>query len=132
MIPTTPILTTQLTNVSHPTRTYNILVDDERISGYTDDLNAVAQSIYLILNTERYQCAIYSWNYGVELLSLYGKPMSYVIPEVKRRITEALMQDDRIKEVTDFEFEKKNHKLHVTFTVKTIYGTLQADKEVAT
>lgn len=130
MIPTTEILTTPIEEVTYPTRTYKILIDNNRISGYTDDLDAVIQAIYLILNTERYRHIIYSWDYGVEFLDLFGKPMPYVISEVERRIVDALTQDDRIEEVNNFVFERDGKKLHVTFDVRTIYGTVEAEKEV--
>lgn len=132
MIPTNQILTTPIEETASPTRTYNILVDYNRVSGFTDDLEAVAQAIYLILNTERYEHIIYSWDYGVEFVDLYGKPISYVVSEVERRITEALLQDDRIEEVSDFSFEKKGKILHVTFNVRTIYGNIEIEKEVTT
>ena len=79
-------------------------IDGERITGtMTDDIEAVKQAIYKILNTERYQYPIYSWNYGVELADLFGKPIAYVLPEIPRRIKEALVADDRIIDATAFE-----------------------------
>ena len=54
------------------------------------------QAIYKILNTERYQYVMYSWNYGIETLDLYGEPVSWGCPELESRIREALMTDDRI------------------------------------
>jgi hypothetical protein len=101
------------------------------INGYTDGKEAVQQAIYLILNTERYKFIIYSWNYGVELVDLFGKPMSYVIAELPRRIKEALLQDDRITDVNDFTFEVKRSRLYTTFTVTTIYGDIPTELEVA-
>lgn len=88
------------------------------------------QAIYLILRTERYQHVIFSWNYGIELEDLFGMPISWVIPEVKRRITEALLQDTRITAVGDFRFEHSKNKIHTTFTVQTIFGNIQAEKVV--
>lgn len=130
MIPNISVLTTPIEEAEYPTKTYKIRVDDNRIVGYTDDLDAVVQAIYLILSIERYQHIIYSWDYGVELLDLYGKPMPYVMSEVERRITDALTQDDRIVEVKNFNFEQHGKQLHVTFDVVTKYGTVQATKEV--
>jgi phage baseplate assembly protein W len=103
----------------------------DRINGYIDGLDAIKQAIYLILNTERYQFIIYSWNYGIELLDLFGQPMSYVIAEIPRRVTEALTQDDRILDVTDFTFEKTGTNLHTTFTVVTELGDISTDLEVS-
>lgn len=131
MIPTIPILTEEITETTFASRTYRIAFGTtERISGYTDELEAVKQAIYLILNTERYQYIIYSWDYGVELFDLLGKPMPYVISEIPRRIKDALTQDNRIEDVVDFTFEKKRNKLYTTFTVVTIYGDISTNLEV--
>ncbi|MEN7878670.1 DUF2634 domain-containing protein, partial [Clostridioides difficile] len=70
-------------------------MEKSKIDGICDDVEALKQTIFLILNTERYQHLIYSWNYGVELNDLIGEPISFVIPELERRIKEALIQDDR-------------------------------------
>ena len=89
------------------------------------------QAIYKILLTERYQYVMYSWNYGIETLDLYGEPVAYVCPELERRISEALLWDDRIKSVTDFEFNiSKKGVVHVSFTAHTIFGDVQAEREV--
>ena len=135
MIPNINILATEIEEVEIPSRTYKIAVTDDekddRLIGYTDDLNAIQQAIYLILSTERYQFPIYSWNYGVELVDLIGKPIPYVMSEIPRRIKEALTQDSRINNVKDFEFEKNGKKLHVTFTVETKIGEIPSELEVA-
>ena len=88
------------------------------------------QAIHLILSTERYKYNIYSWDYGVELIDLFGKPMPYVMSELPRRITEALTQDNRIDNVTNFEFEQKGKQLHTTFTVVTTAGNVSTALEV--
>ena len=82
--------------VEQPSLCPRMIVESERIIGQCDDVEAIKQAIYNILNTERYQYIIFSWDYGVELKDLFGKPIDYVMPEVERRITEALVQDDRI------------------------------------
>lgn len=133
MIPTASILTEEIVETTSPSRTYKIAItftDTDRINGYIDDVEAIKQAIYLILNTERYQFIIYSWDYGIELLDLFGKPMSYVTAELPRRVKEALTQDDRIDNVTDFTFEKEGKKLHATFTVVTALGSIPTDLEV--
>ncbi len=101
------------------------------VRGFCDELEAVRQAVFRILNTERYQYIIYSENYGIETLDLYGEPVTWVCPELERRITEALTVDSRITGVTDFEFETGPKKvLHTSFTVHTVYGDLSAEKEV--
>lgn len=98
------------------------------LSGYADGLDAVGQTVFLTLNTERYQCPIYSWDYGVELNDLIGKPISYASSEIQRRVKDALCTDDRIIGCTDFSFAvASKRKLLVRFTVLTIYGDIEAE-----
>ncbi len=114
-----------------PSQTYKMDLDSSLIRGYTDGLEAVKQAIYKIIMTERYQYVMYSWNYGIELLNLFGKPVTYVCPELKRRISEALLMDDRIQGVDNFEFDfPRKGVVYVTFTVHTIFGDVQAEREV--
>lgn len=113
-----------------PSYTYKLDIDRERVKGMTDEADAMLQAIYLILSVERYQYPIYSYNYGVELEDLIGQPKDYVMSEVKRRITEALTQDDRINSVDGWEFETTKKAVIATFTVHTIYGDVETTKEV--
>lgn len=113
-----------------PSKTFRI--NDDTVSGYVDGIEAVRQAIFCILNTERYDWVIYNWNYGVELKDLFGKPMGVVKSKVKKRIREALMQDNRIQSVDAFTFEVSGKKLIVKFTVHTKYGDVSAEKEVQT
>lgn len=114
-----------------PSHTYAMNDQHNRITGTCDGLEAMRQAIYKILNTERYECPIYSWNYGVECKELYGKPMSYCVPEIERRITEALLQDDRIRKVTDFQFSfPDKNSIHTSFTVLTTKGTIPSERTV--
>lgn len=117
---------------TYPNKTYRMWIDEEKIQGtITSQLEAVEQAVYKILNTERYKHVIYSWNYGVELDDLFGKPIPYVLPEIPRRITDALLQDDRIEAVTNFDLSyTKDGSVLCKFTVVTIYGTLQGEKAV--
>ena len=132
MIPsTTTFLEQDFEIAEQPTNTYKMQMESNRVRGYTDGLEAMKQAIFKILSTERYQYIMYSWNYGVELLDLYGKPISYVCPELERRITEALTWDDRIQSVDDFEFDtSKKGEISVTFTAHTIFGDVVAEKVV--
>lgn len=131
MIPINTILSTSLKVEKQPSKDYKLHIEQNTINGVCDNLEAMKQVIYKILNTERYQHIIYSWNYGIELLDLYGEPVTYVLPEVKRRITEALVQDDRINSVDGFEFDVVSKgTVNVSFTVRTIFGDVQEEKVV--
>lgn len=115
-----------------PSYTLGLRTGSERVLGRVDGLEAMKQAIYLILSVERYDYLIHSWNYGVELQDLYGMPTSYCIPEIERRIREALLQDDRITAVDGFSFSVERGKIHTTFTVATNYGAVEAERTVET
>ena len=111
---------------------YTYAINEDRISGYIDEKEAIKQAIYLIINTERFEYIIYSWDYGIELQDLIGESISYVKSEVKRRITEALICDDRIYSIDDFIFEQLSKRiLLVKFTANTIYGSVDIETEVS-
>lgn len=115
-----------------PGKNYRMLLESNRVVGTCDGKEAMKQVIYKILMTERYRYVIYSWNYGVELEDLFGMPVSYVCPELERRIAEALTQDDRIVEVKDFSFDtSRKGVVSATFTAVTDVGNITAQKEVA-
>lgn len=119
-------------NIEEETSKTYILDGEKRIVyGNCDGIEAVKQAIHLTLNIERYEHIIYSWDYGIETLDLIGREISYVLPELKRRVTEALTQDSRILSVDAFNIVAKKGKVQVTFVVKTIYGNIDAMKEVS-
>lgn len=111
-------------------KTYRMVNEEKKLYGMVDQLEAVKQAVYLILNIERYHYLIYSWNYGIEFNDLFGKDIDYACPEIKRRITEALLQDERIEQVDGFSFEKSSGEIWVTFNVHTTFGDFLTRKEV--
>ena len=132
MIPSTnTILSMELEMEKQPSKDHKLHIEQNRIGGVCDGLEAMKQVIYKILNTERYRYIIYSWDYGIELFDLFGEPVTYVMSEIKRRITEALVQDDRISSVDEFEFKTiEKGTVSVRFTVHTIFGNVQEEKVV--
>jgi len=105
-------------------------VSSDTIQGFTDGTDALKQAIYKVLNTEMYEYGIYSFNYGIELESLIGKDSIYVKIELKRKIEECLMQDDRILSLDNFMFTASDDNLLCEFNVNSIYGKFQINKEV--
>lgn len=103
----------------------------KRIYGKIDSVDSVMQSVYKIINTERYRYIIYSDDYGIELEDLMGKPVSYAAAELPSRIRDALLYDDRIISVDNFNFNsEKRHSLSCEFTVNSIFGEFKMKKEV--
>lgn len=113
-----------------PNLTYKIDFEKRRIVGMVDGLEAIKQAVYLILRTERYEYLIYSDNYGSEFRGLIGMEPAFIQSELKRRITEALTQDDRIEDVTNFETEINGDSATVRFTVVTNLSNFTVEQEV--
>ena len=120
----------EIEEVSELNKTYKVLPD--KTQGYVDDIEALQQAIYKVLNTEKYEYPIYSFNYGIELENLIGKDTIYVKIEMKRRIQECLLQDERINSVDNFQFNITGDEILCTFDVSSIYGDLTINKEVST
>ena len=132
MIPKVEMLNEELETEEMPTYTHKYDFEKENnVRNYTDHIEAMKQAVFLILNIERYQHVIYSWDYGIELADLFGIAISYAYPVAKQRIKEALEWDDRIDLVDSFSYEiKKKGELSIYFTVHTIFGSLDAQKVV--
>lgn len=113
-----------------PTHTYHLHYNRDIMGGFVDELPAMEQAVYKCLHTERYQYLIYSWNYGMELQDLFGQPIPFVYSELKRRIREALLQDDRITDVYNFAFSNKKGEVLATFCVTTTEGEFNSELRV--
>ena len=113
-----------------PNKTWYIDFNQNMVTVNITDLDAVRQAALLILSTERFEFIIYSDQYGVELVDLFGENQAYVMSEIKRRINEALLSDDRITTVDNFEFTKTKRGLHVTFTITCDAGSFDSETEV--
>ena len=113
---------------TYESRTYKM--SDAKIEGFVDGLEALKQAIYKILSTEQYEYPVYSFRYGIAWKELIGEERSYVRAEMRRMIEEALLPDDRIREVDGFEFEFSGDTCRCTFDVSIIYGELQIEKEM--
>lgn len=129
MIPSSNI-STNLTVVEteEVNKTYKVYTD--KIQGKIDGLDALEQAIYKVLNTEKYEHQIYSFNYGIDFQSLLGKDSIYVKMEMKRRIQECLLQDSRIESVDDFSFKVSGDEIVCEFVVTSKYGDIKVTKEV--
>ena len=118
-----------MTREIRPDQTFFLDEASGQLSGYTDGLMAVRQAAWLILHTERYLHLIYSFDYGTELEGLAGSRDSFLFPEIKRRVTEALLVDERITGTSDFSFQRVRTRVEVRFTLHTIYGDAEMEWE---
>lgn len=110
--------------IEMPSLTYDADWEKERMQGSVDGKEAIEQAIYKMLNTQRDRFLIYDEQYGIELKDFFGRSITFVIPELKKRIEDALEADDRITSITDFEFEKEGDELSVSFQANTKAGVI--------
>lgn len=114
-----------------PSRTWKMDFDTGCITAKIDGLEAVKQAVSKILQTERFEYLAYSFDYGVELRNLVGKSPAFVQSELRRRISEALLQDSRVKALRDFQFASNGDAMVVRFTVESSAGTFEREVSVS-
>lgn len=115
----------------YKSKTYALDFDKKIVSGFTDGINSIKQAIVLMLSTQRFESEIYSWNYGCELDELIGVDVPLVYAKIKEYISEALMEDDRIVSVDNFEFDQIKNTVTVKFDVETTLGNILVERQVS-
>lgn len=123
MIPTANEAILDLETWDYPTRTYKLDLENKRIAGFIDDEEALSQAVRKVLYTERYDYVIYSHNYGVEFQQLIGKDMEYVKSDLKRVVEEAILVDNRMVRIDNFEIKVVDiNTIDLSFTVVSNQG----------
>ncbi|MBJ6360432.1 DUF2634 domain-containing protein [Paenibacillus sp. GCM10012307] len=107
-----------------PSRTYKLDLNQGRIVGNVDSLEAIQQAVYKILATERFYYLIYSPNYGSEL------QVNAMNSELERWITEALLWDERIQAIENLRVQRTGESALVEFTVVSTAGRFSVLQEV--
>ena len=123
MIPEQNANLTILEEQIQPSRTYHLDLVRKRVTSMIDGHDAIIQAVRKILYTERYAYVIYSSQYGVELDRLIGQEYDFIVSDIKRTLTEALLADDRILSITDFTTEQTAiDRMAVSFRVNSVVG----------
>lgn len=113
-----------------PSLTWKVDLDKGKVVGMIDGLEAIKQTVFFILQTERFRYLIYSFDYGHELNQLVGRNPSYVESELNRLINEALTQDDRIDSVDILSVNMRGDSALVRIRVNANVGTFEQEVEV--
>lgn len=113
-----------------PSLTFAMQLDGDRCIGKKDGLEALEQAIYIMLRTERGEHLIYPWWYGIKTKDLYGKTASYIFAELSERIRSLLIKDDRINDVTDFEYSVNGDSMTMSYTVISKLGNLKVRGDI--
>lgn len=113
--------------VIETSRTYSIDWINGRSQGITDGLDAIKQAVYKALETVRFDHLIYNDDYGSELQGLQGRSEGYVRSEIQRRISEALLQDERITAIEDFTISITGDEALCNFRVVSTFGDFRSE-----
>lgn len=119
-------------------RTYYIDWDAGRIAGFVDGQEAMKQYIKKAILTPRFQCLIYSGQYGSEVvdsLMQVGATREYIEANAPFIVTDALIHDPRIIRVYNVAIEftdtyPAQDSCLITFDVDTIYGTIEMEEVI--
>lgn len=131
MIPKFNFVVSEIEDTVQSSKTYRIDSFNGRITRKIDELEAIKQAVFKILQTERFENVIYDASYGVELVGLIGKPKEFVKSDIERIIKEALSVDERILGIENFNIvDDIKENLKIEFKVNSIYGDIKLESEV--
>ena len=102
-----------------------------RLRGRGDNWEAVRQAVEVIVNVERFKWQIYTPNFGTDYDGLLGTEPGYAASELRRRLEDAFLPDNRILGIKDYAYTFKDVSLTVTFTAQTVFGEVPGSMEVA-
>lgn len=122
-------LSTPITTQRQPSRTWYINKETNQIEGEADGLAAVRQAVEIILNCERFRWQIYQPYSGVEW-DIIGLDPGYAATMLLRRVTDALMVDDRVRGISNYQYSVEGNVLTASMTIETVYGETQTRVEV--
>jgi len=88
--------------------------------------------IYKALKTKRFVWQAYTHTYGSEIENTIGlsNDPDIIDSEIKRYITETLMVNPYLQELSDFIFQHERDAVTVKFVVTTVYGRFTHESEV--
>lgn len=97
-----------------------------------EGLEAIKVWIWLCMHTERFRHAIYSADYGTSLEQYIGHMLSdeYINTDCESEISDALLINEYIESIEDFEAVKDGEHLRVSFRAVTKFGNIEVDENV--
>jgi len=96
-----------------------------------EGLEAVKSWAFRALQTQRAKYLAFTWDYGVDLESFVGKVLDIKEKiDITTEITECLIQNKYITNVTDFNFKTDKRKVFISFRIITEYGDFEREVEI--
>jgi hypothetical phage related protein len=112
---------------------YDIDFQTGQLTGkIVEGLEAIKVWIWLCMHTERFRHAIYSADYGTSLEQYIGHMLSeeYINTDCESEISDALLINEYIESIEDFEAVRNSDSLNISFRVMTKFGSLEVDEVV--
>lgn len=116
-----------------PSLTYRLDLDNGRIVGKVDGLEAVNQAIRKAIITPRFKCLIYDRQYGSEIeeaIITKDATRDYILAATEGFVRDALLPDTRILSVYDFSISLEEDRACVSFRADTIYGETEIEEVI--
>lgn len=97
-----------------------------------EGLEAIKVWIWLCMHTERFRHAIYSADYGTSLEQYIGHMLSdeYINTDCESEISDALLINEYVESIEDFEAVRNSDSLNISFRVVTKFGSIEVDENV--
>lgn len=103
--------------------TYYIDSNTGRITSMVNNADALVQSIYKALDTEKYGYDIYGWTYGLDMDPFVGQDLDYIQTNLPKYIEDCLLQDDRIISINNFNIQQQDiDSCLITFDIDSTEG----------
>lgn len=112
---------------------YGINFQTGQLTGkIVEGLEAIKVWIWLCMHTERFRHAIYSADYGTSLEQYIGHMLSeeYINTDCESEISDALLINEYIESIEDFEAVRNSDSLNISFRVVTKFGNIEVDENV--
>ena len=94
-----------------------------RITSMVNNADALVQSIYKALDTEKYGYDIYGWAYGLDMEPFIGQDLDYIQTNLPKYVEDCLLQDDRIISINNFNVQQQEiDSCLITFDVDSTEG----------
>lgn len=104
---------------------FRINIQTKYLDGYVDEIGALLQSLYLMLQIPRYRHEIFNRDIGNEIFTLIGEPLTIIERDLPYMLTQCVMQDERVEGIKDIQILSYDREsVDVTFTITTIFGTI--------
>ena len=103
--------------------TYYINSTTGRITTMVNNADALVQSIYKALDTEKYGFDIYGWTYGLDMDPFVGQDLDYIQTNLQKYIEDCLLSDDRVLSINNFNVQQQDiDSCLITFDVESTEG----------